>query len=134
MVLPGSKCVVLLFNIFSQHELLCRKHQDETEGQPYTPSSKRVLRFILPLIHVHNKNQPLTDPFLYFFQIPIGSGKGFVGLVDLITKQRMTWRGNSWAEDGRAFETRALQTTDDPEFLNEVNQGRATLIEQVQCN
>ncbi|XP_053474017.1 ribosome-releasing factor 2, mitochondrial [Ictalurus furcatus] len=64
-------------------------------------------------------------------QIPIGSGKGFVGLVDLITKQRMTWWGKSWAEDGRAFETRALQSTDDPEFLEEANQARATLIEQV---
>lgn len=63
-------------------------------------------------------------------QIPIGSGKGFVGLVDLITKQRMTWRGKSWAEGGRAFETRALQSTDDPEFL-EANKARATLIEQV---
>ncbi|KAF4073157.1 hypothetical protein AMELA_G00255630 [Ameiurus melas] len=63
-------------------------------------------------------------------QIPIGSGKGFVGLVDLITKQRMTWWGKSWAEDGRAFETRALQSTDDPEFL-EANKARATLIEQV---
>lgn len=64
-------------------------------------------------------------------QIPIGSGKGFVGLVDLITKKRMTWWGKSWAEDGRAFETRALQSTDNPEFLEEANQARATLIEQV---
>lgn len=45
----------------------------------------------------------------------------------------MTWRGKSWAEDGRAFEMRALCPTDDPEFLEEVNQARATLIEQVQC-
>ncbi|XP_060769222.1 ribosome-releasing factor 2, mitochondrial isoform X2 [Neoarius graeffei] len=64
-------------------------------------------------------------------QIPIGSGKGFVGLVDLITKQQMMWRGNSWAKDRQAFETRALQPTDDPEFLDEVSQARATLIEQV---
>lgn len=75
------------------------------------------------------------DPFLsFFFQIPIGSGKEFVGLVDLITKQRMTWLGKARSEDGRAFETRPLQPTDEPEFLEEVNQARATLIEQVQRN
>ncbi|TSP36068.1 Ribosome-releasing factor 2, mitochondrial [Bagarius yarrelli] len=64
-------------------------------------------------------------------QIPIGSGKGFVGLVDLITKQRITWRGNSGAGDGRAFETSAIQPSDDPEFLEKCNQARANLIEQV---
>lgn len=69
--------------------------------------------------------------FLIVFQIPIGSGKEFVGLVDLITEQRMTWLGKSWSEDGRGFQTRALQPTDDPEFLDEVNQARAALIEQV---
>lgn len=57
-----------------------------------------------------------------------------MGLVDLITKQRMTWQGKSWAEDGRAFETRALLPTDDPEFLDELKQARATLIEQVLCS
>ncbi|MCJ8748710.1 hypothetical protein PDJAM_G00167890 [Pangasius djambal] len=75
------------------------------------------------------KTKLRANPVL--LQLPIGSGKEFVGLVDLITKQRMTWRGKSWAEDGRAFETRALQPTDDPEFLEEVNQARAALIEQV---
>ncbi|KAB5522564.1 hypothetical protein PHYPO_G00161020 [Pangasianodon hypophthalmus] len=75
------------------------------------------------------KTKLKANPLL--LQIPIGSGKEFVGLVDLITKQRMTWRGKSWAEDGRAFETRALQATHDPEFLEEVNQARAALIEQV---
>ncbi|KAF5893994.1 ribosome-releasing factor 2, mitochondrial, partial [Clarias magur] len=75
------------------------------------------------------KTKLKVNPIL--LQLPVGSGKGFVGLVDLITKQRMTWQGKSWAEDGRAFETRALQPSDDPEFLDAVNQARATLIEQV---
>ncbi|KAM9441483.1 ribosome-releasing factor 2, mitochondrial [Clarias gariepinus] len=75
------------------------------------------------------KTKLKANPIL--LQLPVGSGKGFVGLVDLITKQRMTWQGKSWAEDGRAFETRALLPTDDPEFLDELKQARATLIEQV---
>ncbi|GAA6109783.1 ribosome-releasing factor 2, mitochondrial isoform X1 [Tachysurus ichikawai] len=70
-----------------------------------------------------------ANPIL--LQLPVGSGKGFIGLVDLITRQQMTWRGTSLADNGRAFETRSLQPTDDPQFLEEVNQARATLIEQV---
>ncbi|KAK3508725.1 hypothetical protein QTP70_004275 [Hemibagrus guttatus] len=76
------------------------------------------------------KTKLKANPIL--LQLPVGSGKGFMGLVDLITKQQMTWRGTSWADDGRAFETKALQPPDDPEFLEEVNQARATLLEQVQ--
>ncbi|KAK3526908.1 hypothetical protein QTP86_004704 [Hemibagrus guttatus] len=75
------------------------------------------------------KTKLKANPIL--LQLPVGSGKGFMGLVDLITKQQMTWRGTSWADDGRAFETKALQPPDDPEFLEEVNQARATLLEQV---
>ncbi|KAF7688774.1 ribosome-releasing factor 2, mitochondrial isoform X1 [Silurus meridionalis] len=75
------------------------------------------------------KTKLKANPIL--LQIPIGSGKGFIGVVDLVSKQHMMWRGKTWHEDGRAFETRALQPTDDPEFLEEVNQARATLIEQV---
>ncbi|KAI5608427.1 ribosome-releasing factor 2, mitochondrial [Silurus asotus] len=75
------------------------------------------------------KTKLKANPIL--LQIPIGSGKGFIGVVDLVSKQHMMWRGKTWHEDGRAFEMRALQSTDDPEFLEEVNQARATLIEQV---
>ncbi|XP_062844386.1 ribosome-releasing factor 2, mitochondrial [Trichomycterus rosablanca] len=66
-------------------------------------------------------------------QLPIGSGKDFTGLVDLITKQQITWQGKSRAEDGRVFETREVQTADDrmTEFHEEVIQARAALIEQV---
>ncbi|XP_066514618.1 ribosome-releasing factor 2, mitochondrial [Hoplias malabaricus] len=64
-------------------------------------------------------------------QVPIGSGKGFTGLVDLITKQRMTWQGKSCSEDGRVFENRVLQSTDDPELWEEANKARGALLEQL---
>lgn len=66
-------------------------------------------------------------------QIPIGSGKSFTGLVDLITRQKMTWQGSSLAHDGRSFEISALQPSDDPDVLQAVSEARATLIEQVKC-
>ncbi|KAL7838452.1 hypothetical protein AOLI_G00268560 [Acnodon oligacanthus] len=75
------------------------------------------------------KTKLKANPVL--LQIPIGSGKGFIGLVDLITKQRMVWQGKSWADDGRLFESRVLEPTDDPELLEEVDQARGGLIEQV---
>lgn len=43
----------------------------------------------------------------------------------------MTWQGSSLSYDGRAFETSALQPSDDPDVLQAVSQARATLIEQV---
>lgn len=67
----------------------------------------------------------------YYFQIPIGSGKSFTGLVDLITRQKITWQGSSLAYDGRAFETSALQASDDPDVLQAASEARTTLIEQV---
>ncbi|XP_031664911.1 ribosome-releasing factor 2, mitochondrial [Oncorhynchus kisutch] len=64
-------------------------------------------------------------------QIPIGSGKSFTGLIDLITNQQMTWRVKSRAEDGRVFETKSLSQSDDPELLQDAMEARAALIEQV---
>uniref|UniRef100_A0A8C7JND1 Elongation factor G2 n=1 Tax=Oncorhynchus kisutch TaxID=8019 RepID=A0A8C7JND1_ONCKI len=65
-------------------------------------------------------------------QIPIGSGKSFTGLIDLITNQQMTWRVKSRAEDGRVFETKSLSQSDDPELLQDAMEARAALIEQLQ--
>lgn len=64
-------------------------------------------------------------------QIPIGSGKSFTGLVDLITNQKMTWKVKSREEDGRVFETKPLSQSDDPELLKEAKEARGALIEQV---
>nr|XP_023678954.1 ribosome-releasing factor 2, mitochondrial isoform X1 [Paramormyrops kingsleyae]XP_023678955.1 ribosome-releasing factor 2, mitochondrial isoform X2 [Paramormyrops kingsleyae] len=62
-------------------------------------------------------------------QMPIGRGKGFTGLVDLITSQRMTWHQSDG--DGRVFETKPLDSSDDPEFLRNARDARSNLIEQV---
>ncbi|XP_071384232.1 ribosome-releasing factor 2, mitochondrial isoform X2 [Centroberyx affinis] len=64
-------------------------------------------------------------------QIPIGSGKNFTGLVDLLTNQKMIWRMKSTGDDGRVFETKPLGQSDNPELLQEAKQARAALIEQV---
>uniref|UniRef100_A0A667ZW12 Elongation factor G2 n=1 Tax=Myripristis murdjan TaxID=586833 RepID=A0A667ZW12_9TELE len=63
-------------------------------------------------------------------QVPVGSGKNFTGLVDLLTKQKMTWKLNS-TDDGRVFETKALSQADNPELLQEVREARTALIEQI---
>uniref|UniRef100_A0A4W5JLQ0 Elongation factor G2 n=1 Tax=Hucho hucho TaxID=62062 RepID=A0A4W5JLQ0_9TELE len=75
------------------------------------------------------KKKLKANPVL--LQIPIGSGKSFTGLVDLITNQQMTWRVKSRAEDGRVFETKFLSQSDDPELLQDAMEARAALIEQV---
>ncbi|XP_064828296.1 ribosome-releasing factor 2, mitochondrial [Oncorhynchus masou masou] len=75
------------------------------------------------------KKKLKANPVL--LQIPIGSGKSFIGLIDLITNQQMTWRVKSRAEDGRVFETKSLSQSDDPELLQDAMEARAALIEQV---
>uniref|UniRef100_A0A8C1U3Z7 GTP dependent ribosome recycling factor mitochondrial 2 n=1 Tax=Cyprinus carpio TaxID=7962 RepID=A0A8C1U3Z7_CYPCA len=84
------------------------------------------LRYSLDSIKTKLKANPIL------LQIPIGSGKSFTGLVDLITRQKMTWQGSSLTYDGHAFETSALQPSDDPDVLQAVSEARATLIEQLQ--
>uniref|UniRef100_A0AAZ3PYQ4 Elongation factor G2 n=1 Tax=Oncorhynchus tshawytscha TaxID=74940 RepID=A0AAZ3PYQ4_ONCTS len=76
------------------------------------------------------KKKLKANPVL--LQIPIGSGKSFTGLIDLITNQQMTWRVKSRAEDGRVFETKSLSQSDDPELLQDAMEARAALIEQLQ--
>lgn len=75
------------------------------------------------------KQKLKANPVL--LQIPIGNGKSFTGLVDLITNQRMTWKVKSREEDGRVFETTPLSQSDDPELLKEAKEARGALIEQV---
>uniref|UniRef100_A0A4W6F4Y8 Ribosome-releasing factor 2, mitochondrial n=1 Tax=Lates calcarifer TaxID=8187 RepID=A0A4W6F4Y8_LATCA len=64
-------------------------------------------------------------------QIPLGSGKNFTGVVDLLTNQKLTWQQRSMGDDGRVFESKPLDQSDDPELLQEVSEARAALIEQV---
>ncbi|XP_012671361.1 ribosome-releasing factor 2, mitochondrial [Clupea harengus] len=75
------------------------------------------------------KDKLKANPVL--LQIPIGSGKSFSGLVDLITKQRMAWRMRGREDDGRVFEVKDLGPADDPELLQQASEARGALIDQV---
>ncbi|XP_061657938.1 ribosome-releasing factor 2, mitochondrial [Syngnathoides biaculeatus] len=63
-------------------------------------------------------------------QLPVGRGRNFSGVVDLLTNQRLTWKP---ADDGRTFETAPLGESrrEDSSLLREVRQARTALIEQV---
>ncbi|XP_059213715.1 ribosome-releasing factor 2, mitochondrial isoform X1 [Centropristis striata] len=65
-------------------------------------------------------------------QIPVGCGKNFSGVVDLLTNQKLIWKPKSVRDDdGRMFESKPLDQSDEPELLQEVSEARAALIEQV---
>lgn len=64
-------------------------------------------------------------------QIPIGSGKSFLGVVDLLTNQKLIWKSKSMEDDGRRYETMPLDQSDEPELLQAVKEARSALIEQV---
>uniref|UniRef100_A0A3Q2GGF5 Elongation factor G2 n=1 Tax=Cyprinodon variegatus TaxID=28743 RepID=A0A3Q2GGF5_CYPVA len=64
-------------------------------------------------------------------QFPIGSGRNFTGVVDLLTNQKLTWKPTSTRDDGRTFEVKHLGQSDDPELLQAAKEARAALIEQV---
>lgn len=64
-------------------------------------------------------------------QIPIGSGKNFTGVVDLITNQKLIWKQKSVGDDGRAYEVKPLNELDDAAVLQESKEARSALIEQV---
>uniref|UniRef100_A0A3B4Y774 Elongation factor G2 n=1 Tax=Seriola lalandi dorsalis TaxID=1841481 RepID=A0A3B4Y774_SERLL len=65
-------------------------------------------------------------------QIPVGSGRNFTGVVDLLTNQKLIWKLRSMGDDGRMFESKPLDQSDEPELLQEVNEARMALIEQLQ--
>lgn len=54
-------------------------------------------------------------------------------MVDLLTNQKLTWKLRSMGDDddGRTFESKTLDQSDEPELLQEVHEARAALIEQV---
>ncbi|KAM8744348.1 ribosome-releasing factor 2, mitochondrial [Acanthopagrus schlegelii] len=64
-------------------------------------------------------------------QIPVGSGKSFSGVVDLLTNQKLIWKLGSSEDDGRKFESKPLDLSDEPDLLQEVTEARTALIEQV---
>ncbi|KAJ8339326.1 hypothetical protein SKAU_G00361120 [Synaphobranchus kaupii] len=75
------------------------------------------------------KKKLKANPVL--LQIPVGSGKGFVGLVDLITKEQVIWNVKSSSEDGRVFKKTPLSSSDNAELLSQAKEARSSLIEQV---
>uniref|UniRef100_A0A3Q1B9G3 Ribosome-releasing factor 2, mitochondrial n=1 Tax=Amphiprion ocellaris TaxID=80972 RepID=A0A3Q1B9G3_AMPOC len=75
------------------------------------------------------KQKLKANPVL--LQIPVGSGKNFTGVVDLLTNQKLIWKLKSMRDDGRVFEIKALDQSDDPELLQVVGEARTALIEQV---
>lgn len=52
-------------------------------------------------------------------------------MVDLLTNQKLSWKLGSSGDDGRKFESKPLDQSDEPELLQEVNEARTALIEQV---
>ncbi|MED6257253.1 G elongation factor, mitochondrial 2 [Ataeniobius toweri] len=83
------------------------------------------LNFSIETIRLKLKANPVL------LQIPIGSGKNFTGVVDLLTNQKLTWKLTSTRDDGRAFELRSLSQSEDPELLQAASEARTALIEQV---
>lgn len=70
-----------------------------------------------------------TIPIL--LQIPVGSGKSFSGIIDLLTNQKLLWKAKSIEDDGRCYEVLPLAQSDEPELLQAAREARSTLIEQV---
>ncbi|XP_075872384.1 ribosome-releasing factor 2, mitochondrial [Nelusetta ayraudi] len=75
------------------------------------------------------KQKLKVNPVL--LQIPVGSGKNFLGVVDLITNQKLLWKARTPGDDGRTFDSKPLGQSDEPELLQLVLEARAALIEQV---
>lgn len=62
-------------------------------------------------------------------QLPIGEGKAFKGVVDVVGKEKLLWNPNS--DDGKDFERKPLLETSDPKLLKATTEARNALIEQV---
>ncbi|KAK2888082.1 hypothetical protein Q8A73_019530 [Channa argus] len=83
------------------------------------------LRFSIESIKKKLKANPVL------LQIPIGSGKNFTGVVDLLTNHKLIWKQGRVGDDGRVFESKPLNQSDEPELLQEAQEARTALVEQV---
>lgn len=52
-------------------------------------------------------------------------------MVDLITSQKLLWSARSPGDDGRTFDSKPLDQSEEPELLQVALEARAALIEQV---
>lgn len=75
------------------------------------------------------KEKMQTTPIL--LQIPVGHGKNFSGIVDLLTNEKLIWRTRSLEDDGSRYEVKPLDESDESALLQAAMKARATLIEQV---
>ncbi|KAM9329772.1 ribosome-releasing factor 2, mitochondrial [Gastrophryne carolinensis] len=64
-------------------------------------------------------------------QLPIGEGKSFQGVVDLLTMESICWSKPSAQNDGRLFERQLLKDTRDPDLLSAATEARNALLEQI---
>ncbi|XP_054843390.1 ribosome-releasing factor 2, mitochondrial isoform X2 [Eublepharis macularius] len=70
-----------------------------------------------------------TKPLL--LQLPIGEGKAFRGIVDIVTKEQVIWKSATRLDDGKNFERKPLKEAGSPDLLKDTIDARTTLIEQV---
>ncbi|XP_059906424.1 ribosome-releasing factor 2, mitochondrial [Gadus macrocephalus] len=75
------------------------------------------------------KQKLKANPLL--LQIPVGVGRNFTGVIDLVSNQQMIWKAASREDDGRGFETKPLSQVENPGLVQEAEEARAALIEQV---
>ncbi|XP_010851833.1 PREDICTED: ribosome-releasing factor 2, mitochondrial isoform X1 [Bison bison bison] len=62
-------------------------------------------------------------------QLPVGEGRAFKGVVDVVRTEKLLWNPNS--DDGKDFERKPLLEMSDPKLLKEATEARNALIEQV---
>ncbi|KAG8456486.1 hypothetical protein GDO86_002317 [Hymenochirus boettgeri] len=64
-------------------------------------------------------------------QSPLGEGKSFKGVVDLVNMETIIWSPRGQEDDGRHYERKAVKEMNDPDLLSSAKDARNTLIEQV---
>ncbi|XP_077143693.1 ribosome-releasing factor 2, mitochondrial isoform X2 [Ranitomeya variabilis] len=66
-------------------------------------------------------------------QLPIGEGKSFQGLIDLVSMESLTWSPRSNDDDGRRFLSKPLSEITDGDLLQSAKDARNALLEQLQA-
>ncbi|KAM3940620.1 ribosome-releasing factor 2, mitochondrial [Leptodactylus fuscus] len=64
-------------------------------------------------------------------QLPIGEGKSFQGLIDLVAMESLSWSALSNESDGRRFQRKPLSELKDRDLLQSATDARNTLLEQI---
>ncbi|XP_048359459.1 ribosome-releasing factor 2, mitochondrial isoform X2 [Sphaerodactylus townsendi] len=86
---------------------------------------KPGVRYAVESIEQKLKTRPLL------LQLPIGEGKSFRGIADVVTKEQVIWKSATGMDDGKNFERKPLKEADSPDLLKDTIDARTTLIEQV---